>query len=291
MNQGEDSHESNDGNFPIPSSNTADEEINSLIKERKIYSSNNKEKSFRSLPLKSTRDIQSLPGKMLHHFNEAINNFWQLLEKMLNFISVPRKLAFASILSLSLYSLCKYRDVSEYASNPYHGKVGMYYKPETFSSQSITSTSGDMIDNENQEDFQGIEESLLRKESSIPIPPSLSNVADVSHLPLNEQDIPFYFHIPRAGGSTIKDILGSCLGLVGASHVGLYGKSDIANATKIEIVTARHGSRFVNVETTTPEGIENAKRLKLVESGLADYIVTQHLHAAGELFTEDHQGR
>lgn len=51
------------------------------------------------------------------------------------------------------------------------------------------------------------------------------------------------------------------------------------------------GSNFVNVDTTTIEGIERANNLNLVGSELAEVIVIQHLYEAERLFDPSHRGR
>jgi len=118
---------------------------------------------------------------------------------------------------------------------------------------------------------------------------SLKYLADVDDLPLQQNDIPFFFHVPRSGGSTMKDIMGSCFGMVMASDVGArdghkYDKT-------LQVIEDSEGSKFVNVDTTTAVGIHRAKSLNLVESGLADVIVTQHLHPAATMFNENQRGR
>ena len=219
-------------------------------------------------------------------------DFVHSLERCRNNFRLPRKIIFLLFVSLSIYALISsetpHRGTSPHDRNPYHGYYPTYYKAETHvKSQSIAHHPRVMDD---ETDYTaGID---IKKASSIALPKSFQNIADVSNFPANVNDIPFYFHIPRSGGSTIKDMMGSCLGLVGASDVGFREQYSLgSNATKLEIITSREGSRFVNVDTTSIGGIKHAKELKLVESGLADYIVTQHLYAATELFTKDHQGR
>lgn len=51
------------------------------------------------------------------------------------------------------------------------------------------------------------------------------------------------------------------------------------------------GSNFVNVDTTTIEGIERAKQMNLAGSELAEVIVIQHLYEAEKLFDPNHRGR
>ena len=275
------------GHFLIPTNDDDGEEITSLMKQRTIYSSNNHETSFRSLPLSSIKEVETKWDWFCRVINSVTNNVCNCLEQILDIISVPRKLGFVFILSLTFYGLKKNESFKDHTGNPYSGKVATYYKPETTSSRSISSH---LKVGRGQGLVYGIDGLFSSKELSVPIPVSFKNIADVSNLPVKKQDVPFYFHIPRAGGSTIKDVLGSCLGLVGATDVGSRGRN-VANTTKLEVVTAKGGSRFVNVDTTTIEGIKTAKELRLIESELVDYVVTQHLHAAAELFTENKQGR
>lgn len=51
------------------------------------------------------------------------------------------------------------------------------------------------------------------------------------------------------------------------------------------------GSNFVNVDTTTIEGIERANKMNLAGSELAEVIVIQHLYEAERLFDPYHRGR
>lgn len=83
--------------------------------------------------------------------------------------------------------------------------------------------------------------------------------------------------------------MGSCAGLVTASDVGARdGHALDANLT---IVRDELGSRYVNVDTSTVNGIKRAKNLGLVESGLADVVVTQYLYAGATLFNPNKRGR
>ena len=57
--------------------------------------------------------------------------------------------------------------------------------------------------------------------------------------PRMEGDVPLFFHIPRSGGSTIKDILGMCLNLVAASDVGARNHRGIVpNLGKVSLIAA-----------------------------------------------------
>ena len=49
--------------------------------------------------------------------------------------------------------------------------------------------------------------------------------------------------------------------------------------------------KYVNVDTTTPEGINHAKELGLAQSGLADIVISSFFFEAAGLFTTDFPGR
>ena len=51
------------------------------------------------------------------------------------------------------------------------------------------------------------------------------------------------------------------------------------------------GTRYINVDATTPAGLERAVRLKLVESSLADVMFTPLVTQAAEIFSTENPGR
>mmetsp|Transcript_2948 Transcript_2948/g.3460 ORF Transcript_2948/g.3460 Transcript_2948/m.3460 type:complete len:604 (-) Transcript_2948:95-1906(-) len=125
--------------------------------------------------------------------------------------------------------------------------------------------------------------------------PILNGYKDTS-APWNELDVPVFWHIPKAGGSTIKDIMGTCHRLCMAAESGIYENHD--KDTDIKIVGIGGGkidgtdaTPFVNVDSTTIEGLERAKSMGLGSSELADAIVTPYIFDANALFDETHKGR
>eukprot|EP00549_Striatella_unipunctata_P004551 CAMPEP_0118697722 /NCGR_PEP_ID=MMETSP0800-20121206/14706_1 /TAXON_ID=210618 ORGANISM="Striatella unipunctata, Strain CCMP2910" /NCGR_SAMPLE_ID=MMETSP0800 /ASSEMBLY_ACC=CAM_ASM_000638 /LENGTH=505 /DNA_ID=CAMNT_0006597269 /DNA_START=173 /DNA_END=1690 /DNA_ORIENTATION=+ len=108
-------------------------------------------------------------------------------------------------------------------------------------------------------------------------------------------DVPVFWHIPKAGGSTIKDILGGCHRFVMASEFGVTDGHH--KDKKIAVVYPAGGnpgqdrSPFVNVDTTTVDGIARAKALGFADSGLADFVVTPFIYEANDLFTKTANGR
>jgi hypothetical protein len=127
----------------------------------------------------------------------------------------------------------------------------------------------------------------------ISISKSLKYLANVSDGGVNATDVPFFFHVPRSGGSTIKDIIGSCYGMVEATDVGGRGTTgNLRQApSSLEVVHSEDGAAYVNVDTSTAEGIQRARNMGLAESRLANVIISQHLHPAATLFNDDQLGR
>jgi hypothetical protein len=115
--------------------------------------------------------------------------------------------------------------------------------------------------------------------------------------PYSAKDIPIYFHIPKAGGSTVKDVVGSCLRMTMASEFGVTDGHD--QDTEIAVVYPKvpgssgseDRSPFINVDATTVAGIDRAAKMGFADSGLAGCVVTPFLYEANALFTETAQGR
>uniref|UniRef100_A0A7S4VA19 Sulfotransferase domain-containing protein n=1 Tax=Ditylum brightwellii TaxID=49249 RepID=A0A7S4VA19_9STRA len=113
--------------------------------------------------------------------------------------------------------------------------------------------------------------------------------------PYEPSDNAVFWHIPKAGGSTVKDIIGTCHRFVMATEFGITDGHEYDK--KIAVVYPGGGpvgqdrSPFVNVDTTTIEGIERAKQMGFADSGLADAVVTPFIYEANELFTPTAKGR
>ena len=48
---------------------------------------------------------------------------------------------------------------------------------------------------------------------------------------------------------------------------------------------------LLNVDTSTPEGIQEAKELDVLNSGKIDFIASSYVLSAASLFTANHRGR
>ncbi|KAL7534488.1 hypothetical protein ACHAXR_005912 [Thalassiosira sp. AJA248-18] len=115
----------------------------------------------------------------------------------------------------------------------------------------------------------------------------LKHFADVSD-PNRPSDTAFFFHVPRAGGSTLKDIIGKCLKLVQSSEVGV--RDGHGTDPQLQVLDVQE-SKYVNVDTTTIPGIQRAVDLGLSSSGLANMIVSSYIHESAALFDLNHAGR
>ena len=125
---------------------------------------------------------------------------------------------------------------------------------------------------------------------NVPIPGALVNLADTSN-EVTEDDLPLYWHIPRSGGATMKTIVSRCLGLTIASERGVMGipKEKIGNT--LEVVADDKGQKYVNVDTTSPFGLERAKALKLAKFRPLDLVVSPYLHDVAQIFDASNRGR
>jgi len=133
---------------------------------------------------------------------------------------------------------------------------------------------------------------LMDDPSKVTLPPELE--ARYTQLSIGFTDIekPFdksknlaiFWHIPKCGGGILEQLLSNCIGLVEANKVG--SREGHQNDETLTVVT-HDGSQYVNVDTTTPNGIEHAKELHLASSGLADVALTSYLYDAASLFTNN----
>lgn len=142
------------------------------------------------------------------------------------------------------------------------------------------------------------------------------------------RDVPLFWGTEYAdakgvggGSSMMESVLGSCLNLVQVSSVvedaadnsggrGGRGSGGGGGSTNVDVgddgsklvggvgddylqlsVVMNMGRKYINVDTTTGEGIERAKILALSSSGMADVIYTSLLQDASSIFTTLNQAR
>mmetsp|Transcript_25301 Transcript_25301/g.42040 ORF Transcript_25301/g.42040 Transcript_25301/m.42040 type:complete len:326 (+) Transcript_25301:45-1022(+) len=108
------------------------------------------------------------------------------------------------------------------------------------------------------------------------------------YAPGDSSTTPLFFHIPKAGGTTIHDLTAFCLRLVTASEVGItQGHEHDATIGEFSL---DYGATFVNVDTTTKKGLKRAHDLGFAQAELADVIFTGYIpQASHTLFDKDHK--
>jgi len=100
---------------------------------------------------------------------------------------------------------------------------------------------------------------------------------------------PFFFHVPRSGGQTVKDIVGLCLHKVQASEVGI--RNGHQTDTQLQIVSI-DDTQYVNIDTTSKEGIERAAMMGFAQAQMAEMVTSSYfLNVARFLFSKDRPGR
>lgn len=136
-----------------------------------------------------------------------------------------------------------------------------------------------------------ITESYQLLETAIPLeqgtvfPPAFEQyLADV-RAPRNiNHETPLFWQVPFAGGP-FQNFMSGCAKKVLASNHRIDNDYEI----KKHIVGQ---SEYVNVDLSTPDGITHAAENNLVQAGLADVIVSNHVHLTTSiLFGASHKGR
>lgn len=116
----------------------------------------------------------------------------------------------------------------------------------------------------------------------------LSGLADITE-PRKSTDTAFYWQVPKAGGTTMKYVLSNCLDLVHASRAS-KDHCDIRSGN-LEICRSLTMGTLINVDPSDDHGIQRAADLNLVQSGLADVLISSRFLHLTTLFDEDHKGR
>ncbi|KAL7536172.1 hypothetical protein ACHAXR_008757 [Thalassiosira sp. AJA248-18] len=105
-----------------------------------------------------------------------------------------------------------------------------------------------------------------------------------------------FWHIPKAGGSSIKDAVGGCHRFVQATEFGVTdGHIDDTEVAivypAVPGVADTDRSPFVNIDSTTVEGIQRAKSMGFADAQLAGVVVSPFVFELNDLFTATAKGR
>jgi hypothetical protein len=111
-----------------------------------------------------------------------------------------------------------------------------------------------------------------------------------STTPMNPDLTAFFWQIPQTGGTTLKNILGGCLHLVQASRTSSQACALESKENNLSICKTGIGA-YVNCDPSDDHGIQRCNKLKVVESGKADVIVSSRFLHAASLFDPEHQAR
>eukprot|EP00804_Cyclotella_cryptica_P005084 CCRYP_011514-RA/>CCRYP_011514-RA protein AED:0.37 eAED:0.37 QI:289/1/1/1/0.5/0.33/3/364/610 len=135
------------------------------------------------------------------------------------------------------------------------------------------------------------------------------SMMDVSYLPYNHlREIPVFWDVPLTGGPRLQYVFGHCLNLVQCSGVGtellererkdseassgttnndeqastaLEGASNFDPPLKAAFI---HSSTFVNVDCSTPSGIDRGISQNLATANIVDVIYSPNIMDAARLF-------
>lgn len=131
-------------------------------------------------------------------------------------------------------------------------------------------------------------------DSGAPLPWSEYNFVDVTDRPDPSKETAIFWHIPKSGGTTAKRLY-ECQGFTLANRLGANPRFGHDQDKKIVVFSPFPNEphmKFVNVDTTSQDGILRAAKLGLVASRKADMIFTSDIYFAGQhLFDRDHKGR
>lgn len=135
----------------------------------------------------------------------------------------------------------------------------------------------------------------LPLEPGIIIPPAVMlNLVDTKEGRFTkDEETPFFFQIPFSG-SVAQSLMTACLHLVLASnYISLQDTTATSDEPEALAIDNINEHLYVNVDLSTAEGIEDAAKRGLKDSGLADVIVSSHVNYASNLLfdSDNHKGR
>lgn len=129
------------------------------------------------------------------------------------------RLAMTRILGLLIFNLCIFKPAAQPVGHLEFQKSNN--KPTKLQTLLL---SGKEILYENTTIQKQLEEEQIRllgnKSNSIQLPSELDYVSDVTE-PTKISDTPVFWHVHKAGGTTVVDIFSTCFGFVVAAEVGV----------------------------------------------------------------------
>jgi len=109
------------------------------------------------------------------------------------------------------------------------------------------------------------------------------------NLPFDQSSqVPYFWHIHKAGGSTMKHIL-TCLDM---TQTRRSSSEDCNDKDENLHVCPQAWGQTVNADASSPDGIERIERLGLVEQGIPNLVIdTSRFYEALKVLNPQHQGR
>jgi len=164
-------------------------------------------------------------------------------------------------------------------------ELGSFENSMEESVQQSSGNSGELMDNTSQDISPSTE------------PISFADLMASVKEPFDKtKETPVLWKLMRTGNVSLLPYLSDCLNLVLASEVGvtlsdgtesnsgafhqLMQATGQEQVSDLKIVTLPSERRYVNVDTTTLEGLQKAKEVGLISSGLADVVVSPYFQEA-----------
>ena len=96
---------------------------------------------------------------------------------------------------------------------------------------------------------------------------------------LRNSDLVFFWHIPRSGGSTMKNIMNYCYDLRRAEQLDEDPSMNFVR------------NNVMNMDTTSPDGLQISLENDIVNSNMLDVIVSNYFLSGSALFNDKHHGK
>ena len=122
--------------------------------------------------------------------------------------------------------------------------------------------------------------------STLTIPSFYDNAANVWETPVIAQDQPFFWYVPKAGGSTLSKIFTFCLDFVSCSPMAIESPTD-----RLVINSHSDGGKYLNVDPSTDAGLAQAATWNVAGTQAADVLITHKLEEAAPLFSQSNKAR
>lgn len=120
-----------------------------------------------------------------------------------------------------------------------------------------------------------------------------NHIRPLDVIPDPSKETSIFWHIPKSGGTAVKTLY-ECLGTTLANQVGVDPKFNYQDKNEVIAFHPWPGisrASYVNVDTSSKPGLNRARKMGLVPSGLVDLIITSEVsHAVENLFDESHKG-